>query len=172
MSLDFKIDNSGDFIVSTPPLHKRLKISFVHSTHPVLRICFEQGQETATVDNSNKLCIKFTTCQGQETMNRRISTVSDTDELRQRIMTRLKTEAGEMRLLPGIGSYVTIMKHQDIMSERVQEELKSAILFAISDIVDNATVTIIPKRKSGPFFCQNINAYIYQDGTLLYSFSL
>ena len=172
MSIDFKIDDRGDFIVSTPPLHKRLKISFVHSTHPVLRIRFEQGQESAVIDSDKKLCVKFATCKGQETMNRKISTVSDIDELRQRIMMRLRTEAGEMRLLPSTGSYVTILKHEDIMSEQTHAELKSAILFAISDIVQNPTVVIVPKRKSGPFFCQNINAYIYQNDILLYTLSL
>ena len=172
MSLDFKIDDRGDFILSTPPLHKRLKISFVHSTYPVLRIRFEQGQESKAVDNANKLCVRFTTCQGQETMNRKISTVSDKDELRQRIMMRLRTEAGEVRLLPSLGSYVTILKHEDILSEKTHAELRSAVLFAIADIVEDANVVVVPKRKTGPFFCQNINVYIYQKDTLLYSFSL
>lgn len=172
MSIDFKVDDRGDFVVSTLPLHKRLKISFVNSKYPVLRVRFEQGQDVAAVDGNNKLCVKFATCQGQESMNRRISTVSDINELRQRIMIRLRTEAGEIGLLPSVGSYVTILKHEDILSEKTQAELQSAVLFAIADIVQNPKVVVVPKRKSGPFFCQNINVYIYQNDILLYTLSL
>jgi len=172
LALDFKLDDKGDFILSTPPLYPKLKLSWVDSNRPVLRINFEQGQECATRQLSNRLCVSFKTTQSEQTMNRKFSTVSGKDELRQRIMIRLRTEKGEVRLLKTLGSYVMLQKHEDIMSDTTKQILEDVIMAEVADILQNPKVVVLPKRTTGPFFCQNINAYIYEDNDLVYTISL
>lgn len=172
MALDFKIDDRGDFIVSVPPLYQRLKLSWVNSNYPVLRLNFEQQQSYSTRRMSDKLKVDFITDQASKTMNGKFVVVTGKDELRQRIIIRLKTERGEMNLFKNLGSYLVTQRHEDIMSEETKTLVENIVLAEVADILENPKVIAVPKHTTGPFFCQNMNVYIYEDDELIYVLSL
>lgn len=172
MALDFKIDDRGDFIVSVPPLYQRLKLSWVNSNYPVLRLNFEQGQNYSTRRMSDKLKVNFITDQASKTMNGNFVVVTGKDELRQRIIIRLKTERGEMNLFKNLGSYLVTQRHEDIMSEETKTLVENIVLAEVADILENPKIIAVPKHTTGPFFCQNMNVYIYEDDELIYVLSL
>lgn len=172
MALDFAIDDRGDFIVSAPPRYQRLKLSWINSNYPVLRLNFEQGQRYGKTKTTNELKVSFITDQASKTMNSNFVVVTGKDELRQRIIIRLKTERGEMNLFKNLGSYLVTQRHEDIMSEETKMLVENIVLAEVSDILQNPKVIAVPKHTTGPFFCQNMNVYIYEDDELIYVLSL
>lgn len=172
MAIDFKIDDRGDFILSTPTTYDRLKLSWVNSNYPVLRIDFEQGQECSERKTFKRLKIDFVTDQSHQLNDNKFSTVSDLEELRQRIMIRLRTERGEMSLFKQLGSLLVTQRHEDIMSDNTKNAVEAAVYAEVNDILKKPKVVAVPKKKTGPFFCQNMNVYIYDDDTLIYTLSL
>ena len=172
MAIDFMIDDRGDFLLSTPPAYQRLKLSWVNSNYPVLKLSFEQGQSCSERKSYNRLRIDFIADQDSKIMNRKFMTVNDKKELRQRIMIRLRTERGEMNLFKNFGSYLVTQRHEDIMSDDVKTSVENIVYAEIADILQNPKVVAVPKRKDGPFFCQNMNVYIYDDNDLIYVLSV
>ena len=172
MSMDFMVDDKGDFVLTVPPVHQRLKLSWINSKYPVLKLDFEQGQIYAERKSLGRLKINFITDQASKTNNVALATVHDKEELRQRIMIRLRTERGELNLLKNLGSYLVTQRHRDIMSEDTKTSVEDIVLSEVSDILQNPRVVAVPKHKTGPFFCQNMNIYIYDDDELIYTLSL
>ena len=172
MATDFMIDDRGDFILSVPTLYPRLKLSWVNSNYPVLKISFEQIQEYKNISKNKRLRLDFITDQDSRPLNQKFVVVNDKDELRQRIAVRLKTEKGEMSLLQNLGSYLVTQRHEDIMSEDTKIAVENIVFEEISGILQNPKVIAVPKHKTGPFFCQNMNVYIYDDEELIYTLSL
>lgn len=172
MALDFALDDRGDFILSTPPNHQRLKLSWIDSNYPTLRLSFEQGQPCSERKKYTRLRVDFITDYSSRIMHRKFAVVNDRSELRQRIMIRLRTEKGETKLLKNLGSFLVTQRHEDIMSDTVKAYVESIVLLEVSDILAKPKVVAVPKRKSGPFFCQNMNVYIYENESLIYVLSL
>ena len=85
MATDFMIDDRGDFILSVPTLYPRLKLSWVNSNYPVLKISFEQIQEYKNISKNKRLRLDFITDQDSRPLNQKFVVVNDKDELRQRI---------------------------------------------------------------------------------------
>lgn len=172
MAMDFEIDERGDFITTVSQQHERLQLSWVNSNYSVLRIDFEQGQKYNERKIDGRLCLNFITDRGAKPVKAMFATVSDGDEVRQRIIIRLKTEKGEMRLKRTLGSYLVRQKHEDIMAAEVQAAVESAVLSEVYDILEKPKVIAKPVHTTGPFFCQNMNVYIYDDDELIYVLSL
>lgn len=172
MALDFALDDRGDFILSTPPNHQRLKLSWINSNYPTLKLSFEQGQPCSERKKYKRLRVDFISDCSSRVMHRKFSVVNDRSELRQRIMIRLRTEKGEMKLFKELGSFLVTQRHEDIMSDSVKAYVESIVLLEISDILARPKVVAVPKRKDGPFFCQNMNVYIYENDDLIYVLSL
>lgn len=172
MAIDFMIDDRGDFLLSTSPTYQRLKLSWVNSNYPVLKLDFEQGQPCAERKIHKRLRIDFIADQDSKVMNQKFTTVNGIEELRQRIMIRLRTERGEMGLFKELGSYLVTQRHEDIMSDNVKAFVENIVYAEIADILQNPRVVAIPKKKDGPFFCQNMNVYIYDDSDLIYVLSI
>lgn len=170
MAIDFLIDNKGDFVFSNIEQYPRLRIDWIDSTQPTLRIDFEQTEERSTFSQTDKqFRIDFITDRDNRTLDAKAATVTGKYELRQRIMLKLRTELGELRLKPDFGSYIVTQRHEDIRSQSVQSMIQSIVLSEVRDILDNPRVSVIPRRKTGtPFYCQNINVYIYNDEELLF----
>lgn len=170
MAIDFLVNNQGDFVLSNIEQYPRLRIDWVDATQPVLRIDFEQGEEYSSFSQNNKqLRIDFITDRDNRTLDAKAATVTDIYELRQRIMLKLRTELGEMKLKPNFGSYIVTQRHEDIMSESVQSMVQSIVLAEVKNMLNNPRVTVVPKKKTGtPFYCQNMNVYIYEDEELLF----
>lgn len=172
MALDFALDDRGDFMLSTPPTHQRLRLSWINSNHPVLKLSFEQGQPCSERKKYTRLRIDFIADRDSRVAHRKFTVVNDRSELRQRIMIRLRTEKGEMKLFEDLGSFLVTQRHEDIMSDKVKAYVESIVLLELSDILARPKVVAVPKRKDGPFFCQNMNVYIYENEELVYVLSL
>lgn len=172
MAVDLKIDNRGDFILSSITEYPRLRIDWMDSENKVLRIDFEQGEEQSYTPLGDKLSIRFRTKQNDLLLNKKALTLTDKEELRQRIMIKLRTEFGEMSLKPEFGTYLTTQKHEDINSAVTQQMVQNIVYGAVYGMLENPSVRAIPKRKDGPFYCQNMNVYIYEDDELFFKLEL
>lgn len=170
MAIDFLVNNQGDFVFSNIEQYPRLRIDWIDAKQPVLRIDFEQSEEYGSFpQNSKQLRIDFITDRDNRTLDAKAATVTEIYELRQRIMLKLRTELGEMKLKPNFGSYIVTQRHEDIMSESVQSMVQSIVLAEVKNMLSNPRVTVVPKKKTGtPFYCQNMNVYIYEDEELLF----
>jgi len=169
MAIDLMVDDRGDFFLGNMEQYPRLVIDWVDSTQPTLRIDFEQGEEQIDMEpKKNQFCIDFVTAQVDRSLNAKAPAVTDIQEIRQRIMIRLRTERGEMKLKPNFGSYLVTQRHEDIMSDQVQSMVKTIVMAEVSDILDSPNVVVKPKKKTGPFYCQNLNVYVYDNDELIF----
>lgn len=173
MAVDIKVDNRGDFILSTPNHHDKLRIDWIDSDYPVLRIDFEQGQEVKTrVLKQSRIRIDFLTDKQDRVNDRRFETVSDKEELKQRIMILLRTERGEISCCPEVGSYLVTQRHEDINSLNTKTMVENIVYNEVMNILENPTVVAVPKKKGGPFFCQNMNVYVYEGTELFFEIEI
>ena len=172
MSIDLKVDNRGDFILSSIEEYPRLRIDWIDSSYKVLRIDFEQGEECKRPIRGERLQIDFRTNKDTFMLNKKALSLTDKEELRQRIMIKLRTELGEMSLKPEFGTYLNTQKHEDINSAVTQQMVQNIVYGAVYDMLENPSVRAIPKRKDGPFYCQNMNVYIYEDDELFFELEL
>ena len=175
MSIDFEIDNRGDFILSSLKKYPRLRLDFINSTYKTLRIDFEQNRKSPSLfkyedkyNNGKRLNIEFYTDKDKASVNRKLSTVIDKDEIRQRIIIALRTEYGEAKVNDELGSYLVTQRHEDITSEDVHNNVRNIVLNAIGSYLNNPDVIVVPKRINGPFYCSNLNIYVYEDDELFF----
>jgi len=169
MAVDFMVDNRGDFFLGNIEQYPRLRIDWVDSTQPTLRIDFEQGEEQVRMEpKRNQFCIDFVTAQAERSLNAKAPAVTGIQEIRQRIMIRLRTEFGEMKLKPNFGSYLVTQRHEDIMSDEVHSMIQSIVFAEVAELLVNPNVVVAPKKKDGPFYCQNLNVYVYDDDELVF----
>lgn len=175
MSIDFKIDNRGDFVLSSSNNYPRLRLDFINSTYQTLRIDFEQGVPHPPLfsyedkyKDGKRLNIEFYTNKDSARMDRKISTVFDKDELRQRIIIALRTEYNETEFMDDFGSFLVTQRHEDITEEKVHNNVRDIVLSVIGDKLDNPDVRVVPKKINGPFYCSNLNIYVYDDDELLF----
>ena len=173
MAIDLKLDNRGDFILSTSRHHDKLRIDWIDSDYPVLRIDFEQGQEIKSrISKPSRIRIDFLTDKQDRVNDRRFETVSNKEELKQRIMILLRTERGEISCCPSVGSYLVTQRYEDINSADVQTMIENIVYNEVMNILENPTVRAVPKRKGGPFFCQNMNVYVYEGTELFFEIEI
>ena len=175
MSIDFQINNRGDFILSSSKTYPRLRLDFVDSTYKVLRIDFEQGQEHPELFNiedrykdGKRLNIEFYTNKDEAKVDRKLNTIFDKDELRQRIVVALRTELNEVSFMEDFGSYLVTQRHEDITDEKVHNNVRAIVLGIIGNKLNNPDVRVVPKRINGPFYCSNLNVYVYEDDELFF----
>lgn len=144
--------------------------------YPIFNLQLVQQREYIRKPQAADFKIKFVTT-NQSTFKQIVNSnsVIDTDELRQRVRMILRTEYGELAEKLDFGSEVYKYKHLDLFAEETLEGVKQAVVDAITPIIDeddNLEVDVIPKKGGGPFYCQNVNIYIYINEQMLYYFSL
>jgi hypothetical protein len=169
VAIDIRVDNRGDFVLANIRKYPRLRIDWVDSTQPVLRLDFEQAEEVVPMEPSSKqICIDFVSAQDERSLDAKALTVTDMEEVKQRLMVRLRTEYGEMSTKSDFGSYLVTQRHEDIMSTEVQNMIQSIVFSEVADLLDAPKVIVAPKKKDGPFYCQNLSVYVYNDGELIF----
>lgn len=175
--IDFALNNKGDIVLERKNYIPKFKISFRQSMFPIFNLKFMQTSEYVRNDNKYNFCIKFKTSNnrddGSDIINK---SVLDKEELKQRIRILLRTEQNELLNKEDFGSKVYIYKHLDILADSTLQGIKQTILNELSNIIDTQTnildVEVIPKIADGPFYCQNVNIYIYLNSELLFDFIL
>ncbi len=46
--------------------------------------------------------------------------------------------------------------------------IQSIVYSEVIDMLPNPVVVVKPKKKEGPFYCQNLSVYVYNDDELIF----
>jgi len=170
--VDFEMTNSGDLKLSATERLPGFNISWYESEFPVLCLNWEQQEKSADELVSNSLELTFITNNRRSEYTRTIAPLRHNRELAQRITILLRTELGNSKLSPNLGTTLNLEKHEDIRDIQVLKAIQNKILAAINGLVENPAVILKVEEKDGPFYCENVNVYIYQNSALIYQFSI
>ena len=171
--IDFTLNNKGDITLERKDYIPKLKISFRRSLFPIFNLKFLQASEVVSNHYNYNLCIKFKASNNRDDGN---DVVNKSVIDKQRIRILLRTEQNELLNKEDFGSKVYTYKHLDILADSTLQGIKQTVLNELSNIIDTETntldVEVIPKMTDGPFYCQNVNIYIYLNNELLFDFIL
>ena len=170
--IDFKINNKGDLILSKQEEFPRMKIQWMNASFPVFRVQFFQGEEFPQMKHKDGFKLTFHTSNALINGKSKTNVVKGIEELKQRILVFLRTEYGEMLTKQDFGSQVSIMKHKTITDPSVLSTIEEIIKSELSDAVHDLNVEVAAASYEGPFYCQNVNVYIWQGKELLYEFNV
>lgn len=173
--IDLEIDNHGDICLNKSSVIKRLKIGLFMTKYPVFKATIRQQKEYDNEsekykpDNRHgkiKLKIKIPE---NKNGNLSSSSIHDEDEIRQRITILFRTNKGEIlsSLKNSFGSKINMYRHKDITLEETRRKIADLMRNELIDILDNPYVIVQHKYIDGPFYSQNITAYIYDDEQLI-----
>lgn len=175
--IDFKLTNSGDFTPDSPNKYPSFKLTFVTGEYPVCRIVFRQGnvydKETETLSLSNMQCkISFYVINEDEEDSIVAKTVLDDDELRQRILIALRTELNSLSNNLDFGSDLQLDRHEDITQQKTLDSIQQHVYEIVAPLLTDPQVYVRKELSSGTFYCQNVNVYIYDGDTPIYTYQL
>lgn len=85
---------------------------------------------------------------------------------------QLRTEIGESILNKNLGTQLSLMRHRNINDFSTLQKIHDIVKDNLREILDNPAVMVKPEYSDGNFFCQNVNIYIYDGNTPIYTFSL
>ena len=152
--IDFKLDERGDIILSSPDEYAVFRIDFAIKEYPLLLITLNNDVEDEDTNKNNCLEIQFITDEVEPIHGKKFDTVTDNEEKAQSIAIRLKTELGEMEgLYHNFGSELTCFRHLDLLNDTYWSKIEEKAKEAISDIVpyNESTVTISRVVGNGNF---------------------
>ena len=170
--VDFEMTNSGDLKLSSAEHYPSLNISWYETEFPILCLNWEQLEKPLGETGDDTLTITFNTGNGKTEFVKKVAPIRHKKELAQRLAIILRTELGSSALSPGLGTTLCLDKHKDLRELKVLQSIQNKILAAIDELVDNPAVILKVEEKDGPFYCQNVNVYIYQDNDLVYETSI
>lgn len=170
--VDFEMTNTGDLKLSDAENFPSFTINWYESEFPVLCLSWEQQQTPEVETDEDVLTLTFNTTNSHADFSKTVSPVRYNKELAQRLTILLRTELGSSPLSPALGTTLSLNKHEDIRSMKVLKSIQKKILAAIDGLVENPSVVLKVEETDGPFYCQNINAYIYQNSELIYQTSI
>lgn len=170
--LDLLINDRGDLVSDSPLNYPKLNIKWAAAKNPILKIMFRTGlnKEDFSAPSDSFKMMFYT--DKPEALDEAYS-LRDNEELKQRIKVLLRTELGDIQDAVNYGTIIVKNKHLDITSDTVIASVQSAVLSAVSDILEDPTVKVERAfATSGPFYCQNLNIYIYEGSDEIYEFEL
>jgi hypothetical protein len=169
--IDFALTDKGDLILEEQPALPGFRLDFRIAQYPGLVVKFFQAPQQSVLSNSNfKVC--FNTKAHNEEIKYRASLVEDIMAAVQQVIIRLRTELKELPVRPNIGSKLRIAKHGRLNSPLNMSTIEAMTVEAIKGIVPEVEVVAKAEFGIGPFYCQNVNIYIYSNGTLFHKFSV
>lgn len=168
---DFLLSPNGDIMFSEVNSESnRLILNFYKCNTKVLKIDFDMEGYGDELPNNNTLTITFDV--NAIKYNKRADLVKSDAYLMQQILMRLKTSLGELPMREEIGSMVETVMHKDIRDQAIHSKLEKIIGDAISDLMVDYSVKVVPKVDKSNGYDQCINAYIYKDDYLLLRYGL
>lgn len=115
--------------------------------------------------------LRFTTNQN-ESAYKKIKTIHKDDEIKQRIMLKLRTELNDIFHHQDFGSNINIQRHK-IITDANLELLASMAQDTIQNITnDTYRVEAKQVKRNNNFVTENINLYIYRNEELFFVFEL
>lgn len=154
--IDFKLDERGDIILSSPDEYSAFRIDFAIKEYPLLLITFKNDEEDEDTNKNNCLEIQFITDEVEPIHGKKLDTVTDNEEKAQSIAIRLKTELGELdELYFNFGSELACFRHLDLLNNTYWSKIEEKVKEAISDVVPYNESTVNINRVEGEGNFQN-----------------
>lgn len=149
--IDFKLDERGDILFSSPEEYDTFRIDFAIKDYPLMLITFNTNDETDERENAdNILEIQFFTDETETVHGKKIETIIEDEEKAQSIAIRLKTELGELDdLYYNFGSELVDLRHKDLLNSSYWSKIEEKVKEAISDIVPYTESSVIVSRIEG-----------------------
>ena len=149
--IDFRLDERGDIILSSPEEYDTFRIDFAIKDYPLMLITFTTNDEADESKNAdNILEIQFFTDETETVHGKKLETVKEDEEKAQSIAIRVKTELGELDgLYYNFGSELAYFRHLDLLNDTYWSKIEEKIKTAISDVVPYAESSVIISRVGG-----------------------
>ena len=149
--IDFRLDERGDIILSSPEEYDTFRIDFAIKDYPLMLITFTTNDEAGeAIKADNILEIQFYTDETEIAHGKKIETIIEDEEKAQSIAIRLKTELGELDgLYYNFGSELAYFRHLDLLNDTYWSEIEEKVKAAISDIVPYTESSVIVSRVEG-----------------------
>ena len=149
--IDFRLDERGDIILSSPEEYDTFRIDFAIKEYPLMLITFNTNNEADENKKSdNILEIQFFTDETETVHGKKIETIIEDEEKAQSIAIRLKTELGELDgLYYNFGSELVDLRHKDLLNSAYWSKIEEKVKTVISDIVPYTESSVIISRVEG-----------------------
>lgn len=171
--IDFKLNNLGDIDFEMANRYPAYQIDFVISKRKVYVVSFMTKNEKNIIPMSNNYKIIFQTRVKDPKIKKKIIAVSDDIETLQAIAIRLKTELGELKYNKNLGSELSRMMHQDLLSETTLKLIEKYSEEAVKDINEELTAKATIEETDGYFGLETIKIHIYnKTGNMIYEYIL
>ena len=149
--IDFRLDERGDIILSSPEEYDTFRIDFAIKDYPLMLITFTtngEADESKNADNIFK--IQFYTDEIEIAHGKKLETVIEDEEKAQSIAIRLKTELGELDdLYYNFGSELAYYRHLDLLNDTYWSKIEEKVKEAISNVVPYTESSVIVSRVEG-----------------------
>ena len=164
--IDFRLDERGDIIFSSPEEYDTFRIDFAIKDYPLMLINFntnDEADESKKADNI--LEIQFFTDETETVHGKKLETVIEDEEKAQSIAIRLKTELGELDdLYYNFGSELAYYRHLDLLNDTYWSKLEEKVKEAISDVMPYGESSVIISRVEGEGSYKNTTLSISIEG--------
>ena len=149
--IDFRLDERGDIILSSPEEYDTFRIDFAIKDYPLMLITFNTDDEAdEAIKADNILEIQFFTDETETVHGKKLETIIDDEEKAQSIAIRLKTELGELDgLYYNFGSELAYFRHLDLLNDTYWSKIEEKVKAATSDIVPYTESSVIVSRIEG-----------------------
>ena len=149
--IDFRLDERGDIILSSPEEYDTFRIDFAIKDYPLMLITFTTNDEAGeAIKADNILEIQFYTDETEIAHGKKLETVIEDEEKAQSIAIRLKTELGELDdLYYNFGSELAYYRHLDLLNDTYWSKIEEKVKEAISDIMPYTESGVVISRVDG-----------------------
>ena len=164
--IDFRLDERGDIILSSPEEYDTFRIDFAIKDYPLMLITFTTNDEAGeAIKADNILEIQFYTDKTEIAHGKKLETVIEDEEKAQSIAIRLKTELGELDgMYYNFGSELACFRHKDLLNSAYWSKIEEKVKEAISDVVTYGESSVMISRIEGEDSYKNTTLCISIEG--------
>ena len=164
--IDFRLDERGDIILSSPEEYDTFRIDFAIKDYPLMLITFTTNDEAdEAIKADNILEIQFFTDETEIAHSKKLETIIEGEEKAQSIAIRLKTELGELDdLYYNFGSELVDLRHKDLLNDTYWSKIEEKVKTAIIDIVPYAESRVAISKVEGEGSYKNTTLCISIEG--------
>lgn len=164
--IDFRLDERGDIILSSPEEFDTFRIDFAIKDYPLMLITFTTKDEADEAINADSILeIQFFTDETELVHGKKLETLLEDEEKAQSIAIRLKTELGELdELYYNFGSELVDLRHKDLLNSAYWSKIEEKVKEAISDVVPYTEASVIISRVEGAGSYKNTTLSISIEG--------
>jgi hypothetical protein len=162
--IDLQINNAGDLVTSQHNPLCSLKLIWKVTDNPTIKLSFMTGPSNSYENSSDNIAppLMFYIDTDRKSDSKSPDSCGSEEELKQRIL-----------LLTRAAARIVRVKHKDITSEAVLNEIQDAVLEQVSSVLEDPSVIVRKEQMYGHVFSwQNVNVYIYDGNKEIYNFQL